>query len=131
MSISAAQRKKDPHAGPHGSFPLDADHLKAAWDLAGHAANPEAVRAKVIAFARAHGMMDRLPKAAQDHAKHSDTISKATGDDLKAAYEYGLDARRRLEPASSGANGSRAWPAQAPPARSSRHDARHGYPPRA
>ncbi len=99
MSISAAQRKKDPHAGPGDSYPLDADHLKAAWDLAGHAANPEAVRAKVIAFARAHGMMDRLPKAAQDHAKHSDTISKATGDDLKAAmsmaWMHGDDWNRR------------------------------------
>ena len=71
MSISAAQRKKDPHAGPGDSFPLDADHLKAAWDLAGHAANPAAVRAKVLAFARAHNMMDRLPKEAQEHAKHT------------------------------------------------------------
>ena len=65
-SISAAQRKKDPKAGPHGSFPLDPEHLKAAWDLAGHAANPEAVRARVKAYAKAHGMMAHLPKDAQD-----------------------------------------------------------------
>ena len=87
MSISAAQRKKDPKAGPHGSFPLDADHLKAAWDLAGHAANPEAVRAKVLAFARAHGMMDRLPASAKQHAKNSETMQKATAEDMRAVMQ--------------------------------------------
>ena len=95
MSISAAQRKKDPHAGPGDSFPEDAAHLKAAWDLAGHAANPEAVRAKVLAFARAHGLMDRLPASAKKHAKNSDTMQKATGEDMRAvmqeAWQAGYD----------------------------------------
>lgn len=78
-SISAAQRKKDPHAGPHGSFPLDADHLKAAWDLAGHAANPDAVRAKVIAYAKAHGMEKLLPADAQAHMQK---VAKAKSGDM-------------------------------------------------
>jgi hypothetical protein len=82
MSITAAQRKKDPHAGPGDSFPEDSAHLKAAWDLASHAKDPEAVRAKVLAFARAHGMMDRLPAS----AKHHDTIQKATAEDLRTVF---------------------------------------------
>ena len=83
-SISAAQRKKDPHAGPHGSFPLDADHLKAAWDLAGHAANPAAVRAKVRAYAKAHGMTNLLPKDAQDEEKaEGKQAKKARGGDVR------------------------------------------------
>lgn len=83
-SISAAQRKKDPHAGPHGSFPLDADHLKAAWDLAGHAANPDAVRAKVRAYAKAHGMTNLLPKDAQDEEKaEGKQAKKAKGGDVR------------------------------------------------
>jgi hypothetical protein len=85
MSISEAQRKKDPHAGPHDSFPLDAQHVHAAWMLAGHAANPSAVRAKIKAWARAHGMMDRLPKSAQDS---NDKISKATADDMRAVMHH-------------------------------------------
>lgn len=69
MSITEAQRKKDAHAGPGNSFPLDADHLRAAWDLAGHAADPDKVRAHVLAWAKAHGMMDKLPMSAQEHIK--------------------------------------------------------------
>jgi hypothetical protein len=84
-SISAAQRKKDPHAGPGDSFPEDAAHLKAAWDLAGHAANPDEIRRHVIEFARRHGMMDRLPASARNWHAADETIKKATGDDLKAA----------------------------------------------
>jgi hypothetical protein len=89
-AISAAQRKKDPKAGPHGSFPLDPDHLKAAWDLAGHAKDPEAVRAKVRAYARAHGMEDHLPKTAkgsQDSSgKHPQPpqVQKARSEDMRA-----------------------------------------------
>lgn len=79
-AISAAQRKQDPHAGPHGSFPLDPAHLKAAWDLAGHAADPEKVRARVKAYAKAHGMMQHLPKDAQEEEK---TVQKAKGSDVR------------------------------------------------
>lgn len=67
MSISEAQRRRDPHAGPGESYPLDPEHLKAAWDLAGHAANPSAVRSKVLAYARAHGLMADLPETARSH----------------------------------------------------------------
>jgi hypothetical protein len=87
MSISEAQRKKDAHAGPHDSFPLDAQHVHAAWMLAGHAANPSAVRAKIKAWAKAHGMMDKLPKTAQDDDKAEDTIKKATGEDMRAVMQ--------------------------------------------
>lgn len=73
MSISEAQRKKDPHAGPHGSYPLDPEHLKAAWDLAGHAKDPDAVRRKILAYAREHGLMDHLPETARKAT--SSTIS--------------------------------------------------------
>lgn len=78
-AISAAQRKQDPKAGPHGSFPLDPAHLKAAWDLAGHAADPDAIRAKVKAYAKAHGMLGHLPKDAQDEEK----VKKAKGSDVR------------------------------------------------
>lgn len=69
-SVSAAERKQLPHAGPNGSFPLKPSLLKAAWDLAGHAANPAAVRARIKAYAAKHGLTSHLPKTAQ--------VSKAT-----------------------------------------------------
>lgn len=66
-AMTASERKKaDAYAGPDESFPLYAngDHLAAAWDLAGHAANPDAVRAKIRAFAEKHGLTHLLPKTA-------------------------------------------------------------------
>ena len=69
MSISEAQRRRDPHAGPGESYPLDPEHLKAAWDLAGHAgAGADRVRAKVLAYARSHGLMSELPETAREYA---------------------------------------------------------------
>lgn len=76
-SISEAQRKRDPHAGPGDSFPLDAEHLKSAFDLAGHAEDPDAVRRRVIEFARAHGMMDRLPDTAHEFMQQHGIAAKA------------------------------------------------------
>lgn len=49
-------------AGPHRSFPIpDKAHARAAIMLSGHAAHPEAIRAKaraVLAKGRKHGHMD-------------------------------------------------------------------------
>ena len=84
MSITAAQRRKDPHAGPGESFPEDSEHIRAAWDLAGHAANPGSVRRKVISWAKAHGMMNRLPKSAHDWHATDQKLSKATSEDMRA-----------------------------------------------
>lgn len=83
MSISEAQRRKDPHAGPGESYPLDPQHLKDAWDLAGHASDPDAVRRKVLAYARAHGLMGHLPQSAHEFAA-GDTrlVRKAKGEDV-------------------------------------------------
>lgn len=78
-SLSAAERDKaDAYAGPDKSFPLykNGEHLRAAWDLAGHSANPEATRAKILAFAREHGLHDYLPADAQKHGT-SDMAKKA------------------------------------------------------
>jgi hypothetical protein len=86
MSISEEQRKKDPHAGPGTSFPEDPDHIKAAWDLAGHAKDPAAVRAKVLAYARAHGLMDRLPESARMHGSDR-LVRKATGNQVEQLLE--------------------------------------------
>jgi hypothetical protein len=87
MSISEAQRKKDPHAGPGESFPEDPEHIRAAWDLAGHAADPEAVRRKVLAYARAHGLMDRLPETARQHDDDR-LVRKATGDQVSQLLDH-------------------------------------------
>jgi hypothetical protein len=76
-SVTAAERKKDFHAGPHNSFPIGpaGEHLRAAWDLAGHAADPEAVRQKILAFAHEHGLTDHLPEAAKQHMAKKATSS--------------------------------------------------------
>lgn len=68
-SITESQRKNaTAHMGPGDSYPVDSDgeHLRAAWDLAGHAANPEQVRRNIISFARRHGLLDHLPETAKD-----------------------------------------------------------------
>lgn len=87
MTMTASERASaDTYAGPHHSFPLYSSgaHLRAAWMLAGHAADPAAVRARILAFARAHGLLDRLPKDA--------TVSKAdrgtARDLLQMAYQH-------------------------------------------
>lgn len=70
MTISTEERKKDYHAGPHDSFPLGpaGQHLKQAWDLAGHAADPDEVRRNILAFAHEHNLTDHLPEAAKTYS---------------------------------------------------------------
>jgi hypothetical protein len=44
-------------AGPHRSFPIKVQKdVQDAWDLAGHAANPDAVRAKIKRIAKSKGL---------------------------------------------------------------------------
>ena len=77
-AISAKERgAADAYAGPNKSFPLykDGSHLAAAWDLAGHADDPEAVQRKILAFAEANGLMDHLPLSAR-HAADRRAITK-------------------------------------------------------
>src|SRR5437868_1858445 len=87
-SVSAAERKRDYHAGPHGSFPIGpaGQHLQAAWDLAGHAADSEAVRRKILAFAHEHGLTDHLPETAKKHLKGM-TAKKATSDAVRQLFD--------------------------------------------
>jgi hypothetical protein len=72
MSMTVSERNRaDAYAGPGKSYPLysTGKHLRAAWDLAGRAADPDAVRAKVMAFAKKHGLTHLLPKTALGTAK--------------------------------------------------------------
>lgn len=66
-------------AGPDQSYPIAGpDDVKNAWTLAGRAANPDAVRKKIIEIAKAHGWADALPATAQDWAKqHHVELSEA------------------------------------------------------
>ncbi len=53
------------YAGPHESFPIkNCNDVKDAWDLAGHAKDPDAVRAKVKSIASSKGLSRCLPKSA-------------------------------------------------------------------
>jgi hypothetical protein len=80
-SLSQSERDSaDAYAGPHKSFPLykNGEHLKAAWDLAGHSDNPAETRARILAFAREHGLEGHLPADAQKHmAKKANQIIAA------------------------------------------------------
>jgi hypothetical protein len=54
-------------AGPDDSFPLkDASDVADAWGLAGHADNPDQVRANIKRWAKQHGHYDALPDTAKD-----------------------------------------------------------------
>lgn len=85
-----AQRKKDPHAGPGLSFPLDPEHIAAAWDEAGHAANPDEVKRKVINYARETGHLALLPDSAHAwiRAHGGDLVKKAKGGNQKQLLDY-------------------------------------------
>lgn len=53
-------------AGPGGSYPIrDASDVGDAWDLAGHAADPAAVRAKIKEIAARMGFSHALPDTAK------------------------------------------------------------------
>lgn len=57
-------------AGPDGSYPVeDLSDVGDAWDLAGHADNPDAVRAKIKSIAKRLGLTAGLPDTAKDDQK--------------------------------------------------------------
>jgi hypothetical protein len=78
MSITEKERKQDYHAGPGDSYPVSPSggHLKAAWDLAGHAAHPDLIRHHLIQFAREHGLTSELPDTAKEDVKKAEIVSE-------------------------------------------------------
>ena len=65
-------------AGPNGSFPIrDSSDVGDAWGLAGHADNPDAVRAKIKKIAARLGLSHGLPDTAKDDAKEESTATIA------------------------------------------------------
>jgi hypothetical protein len=79
MSVTAAERNRaDAYAGPGKSYPLysSGEHLRAAWDLARGSGQAE-IRAKVLAFAKKHGLTHLLPDTAQEEMKKADSGSRA------------------------------------------------------
>lgn len=66
-------------AGPDGSFPIkDASDVGDAWGLAGHAADPDAVRRKIIAIAKRLGFTSALPDTAKEFMDGKSEESAAT-----------------------------------------------------
>lgn len=62
-------------AGPDLSFPIrDASDVNDAWRLAGHAANPDAVRAKIKAIAKRLGLTKGLPDTATAGSKPKEAV---------------------------------------------------------
>src|SRR5579864_3857698 len=59
-------------AGPGDTYPLkDASDVSDAWGLAGHADNPDQVRANIKRWAKANGHADALPDTAKDEKQES------------------------------------------------------------
>ncbi|MBA2285826.1 MAG: hypothetical protein H0W02_10105 [Ktedonobacteraceae bacterium] len=75
-------------AGPDGSYPIeDGSDVGDAWGLAGHASDPDAVRAKIKSTATRLGLTASLPDTAKeddDHKERSmptpDTLARAAAD---------------------------------------------------
>lgn len=69
FSLTAEELKDVPQedcAGPDKSFPIrNAKDVTDAWDLAGHAEDPAAVRAKIKEIARRKGLVSGLPGTAK------------------------------------------------------------------
>jgi len=66
------------YAGPHDSFPIKGPaDVGDAWDLAGHANDPDAVRRRIVDIAKRHGWTDALPQTARDWCRaHSISFSE-------------------------------------------------------
>lgn len=59
-------------AGPDMSYPIkDASDIGDAWNLAGHAENPDAVRSKIKSIAKRLGLTDVLPDTAKEDEKRA------------------------------------------------------------
>jgi hypothetical protein len=77
----AAYYKSNPEnfAGPDGSFPIrDASDVGDAWGLAGHADNPDAVRAKIKSIAKRLGLTAGLPDTAKDDGEKQESAATVT-----------------------------------------------------
>ena len=76
MSITAKERDDvpdDEFAGPNRSFPISSpEHAKAAWDLAGHAENPEEVRRNIKRIAKKKAYAPRNRKGGRGHGRRDD-----------------------------------------------------------
>lgn len=71
-AVKAAYLKAHPEnfAGPDGSYPIeDLSDVGDAWGLAGHADDPDAVRAKIKSIAKRLGLTAGLPDTAKDDQK--------------------------------------------------------------
>lgn len=78
-----AYHKESPEnfAGPDMSFPIrDGSDVADAWGLAGHAADPDAVRNKIKAIAKRLGLESSLPDTAKEDSKE-----RAMGTELSRA----------------------------------------------
>lgn len=65
-------------AGPDGTYPIeDGNDVKDAWDLAGHADNPTAVRSKIKSIAKRLGLTSSLPDTAKEDDGSSDTKERS------------------------------------------------------
>lgn len=83
MSITAAKRASIPasdFAGPDRSFPVDTPkRANSAFRLAGHAADPSAVRSRVKKLADEKGFGSALPETAKKKPQHSVERGHAMG----------------------------------------------------
>lgn len=93
-AMKVAEREQaDAYAGPNKSFPLyvDGKHLASAWNLAGHADDPQEVRRNILAFAKKHNLMHFLPLDAQHSANVMEVTRKSFEDgewpDIDAAAQ--------------------------------------------
>src|SRR5258708_1070122 len=67
-------------AGPKDTFPLkDASDVADAWGLAGHADNPDEVRANIKRWAKDNGHYGALPDTAKDDGKASESAAITAG----------------------------------------------------
>lgn len=65
-------------AGPDHTFPIrNANDVRDAWDLAGHADNPDAVRRRIREIAARKGLSAALPQSAKEKAM-SEEITQAS-----------------------------------------------------
>jgi len=71
-------------AGPDDTFPLkDASDVDDAYRLAGHAANPDQVRANIIRWAKDNGHAAALPETAKDDEANTNDLDGELTSSLK------------------------------------------------
>src|SRR6266568_2000809 len=79
-ALKAAYFKSHPEncAGPDGSYPIkDASDIGDAWDLAGHADNPDSVRARIKSIAKRLGFTSGLPDTAKESINLTETSTES------------------------------------------------------